>query len=78
TSDLIDDYGQLFLFSEEEEKFDGLYAGLDDIRRRFGKHAITYGSVLEQRQDAGGRTQEAGGRTQEAGGRTQEAGGVVA
>lgn len=50
TSDLIEDYGQLFLFDEEEEKFDGLYAGLDDIRRRFGKGAITYGSVLEQRQ----------------------------
>ncbi len=61
TSDLIDDYGQLFLFSEEEEKSDSLYAGLDDIRRRFGKHAITYGSVLEQRQEAGRRTQDAGG-----------------
>ncbi|MCB2206418.1 DNA polymerase IV [bacterium] len=51
TSDLIEDYGQLFLFEEEEEKFDGLYTGLDDIRRRFGKGAITYGSVLEQKQE---------------------------
>lgn len=50
TGDLIDDYGQLFLFDEEERKFGGLYEGLDDIRRRFGKYAITYGSVLEQRQ----------------------------
>lgn len=50
SSDLIDDYGQLFLFDEEEQKFGGLYAGLDDIRRRFGKTAITYASVLEQAQ----------------------------
>lgn len=50
TSELIDDYGQLFLFDEEEQKFGGLYAGLDDIRRRFGKTAITYASVLEQAQ----------------------------
>ncbi|MFZ1728900.1 MAG: DNA polymerase IV [Bacteroidota bacterium] len=55
TSDLIDDYGQLFLFDEEEKKSDSLYAGLDDIRRRFGKSAITYGSVLEQKQDIGYR-----------------------
>jgi DNA polymerase IV len=37
TTDLIDDYGQLFLFDEEEQKSDALYAGLDEIRRRFGK-----------------------------------------
>lgn len=49
TSDLIEDYGQLFLFTEEEEKSDSLYAGLDEIRRRFGKHSITYGSVLDAR-----------------------------
>lgn len=55
TSNLIEDYGQMFLFEEEEEKYDGLYAGLDEIRRRFGKHAITYGSVLEQRNGPSGR-----------------------
>ena len=49
TADLIEDYGQLFLFTDEEEKSDSLYAGLDEIRRRFGKHAITYGSVLDAR-----------------------------
>ena len=50
TADLIDDYEQLFLFTDEEEKHDQLYRGLDAIRERFGKHAITYGSVLEQQQ----------------------------
>jgi DNA polymerase IV len=50
TSDLIEDYGQLFLFEEKEEKYDSLYAGLDSIRRRFGRDALTYGSVLEERQ----------------------------
>jgi DNA polymerase IV len=50
TSDLIEDYGQLFLFDDEEHKYNDLYAGLDDIRRRFGRSAITYGSVLEAAQ----------------------------
>ncbi|MBI5645730.1 MAG: DNA polymerase IV [Ignavibacteriae bacterium] len=49
TSDFIEDYEQIFLFSEEEEKYDRLYHGLDAIRARFGKYAITYGSVLEER-----------------------------
>ncbi len=50
TSDLIEDYGQLFLFEEKEEKYERLYAGLDSIRQRFGRDALTYGSVLEERQ----------------------------
>lgn len=50
TSDFIDDYEQLFLFAEEEQKYDRLYNGLDLIRDRFGRDAITYGSVLEERQ----------------------------
>jgi DNA polymerase IV len=50
TSDLIEDYGQLFLFEEKEEKFTRLYTGIDSIRRRFGRDALTYGSVLEERQ----------------------------
>lgn len=51
TTDFIDDYEQLFLFNEEETKHDRLYAGLDSIRQRFGKHAITYASVLLRRQE---------------------------
>jgi DNA polymerase IV len=50
TSDLIEDYGQLPLFEEREEKYERLYAGLDSIRYRFGRDALTYGSVLEERQ----------------------------
>jgi DNA polymerase IV len=46
TADFVEDYGQLFLFNEEDEKYTRLYRGLDAIRDRFGKHAITYGSVL--------------------------------
>jgi DNA polymerase IV len=53
TSDLLEDYGQLFLFDAQEERYDRLYDGLDDIRRRFGKSALTYGSVLEERQQRG-------------------------
>ncbi len=49
-SDLIEDYGQLFLFREDGEKYDRLYRGLDEVRARFGKYAVTYGSVLEERQ----------------------------
>ncbi len=55
TSDFIDDYEQLVLFTKEEEKYNSLYRGLDTIRERFGKHAITYGSVLEQRQTQYGK-----------------------
>jgi hypothetical protein len=40
----------MFLFEEKEEKYDRLYAGLDSIRLRFGRDALTYGSVLEERQ----------------------------
>ncbi len=54
TSDFIDDYEQLFLFSEEEQKYDRLYEGLDLIRDRFGRDAITYASVLEERQSRQG------------------------
>ncbi len=49
TSDLTEDCSQLFLFSDEEEKDGNLYARLDELRRRFGRNAIMYGSVLEQR-----------------------------
>jgi DNA polymerase IV len=49
TSDLTEDCSQYALFAEAEEKADGLYERLDELRRRFGKNAIMYGSVLEQR-----------------------------
>jgi DNA polymerase-4 len=48
-SDLIEDCSQMALFSAEEEKTGNLYASLDEIRRRFGKSAIMYGSVLGMR-----------------------------
>ena len=51
TSDFIEDYEQLPLFTEQEERMSCLYSGIDDIRMRFGKNAITYGSVLEQQQN---------------------------
>ena len=46
TSDLIEDYGQLFLFEQDEERYSRLYESMDSIRRRFGKYALVYGSSL--------------------------------
>lgn len=46
TSELIEDYGQLFLFEEEEQRYDRLYAGIDSIRRRFGRDALVYASTM--------------------------------
>jgi DNA polymerase IV len=61
-SDLIEDYGQLFLFAGEEDRYASLYKGLDEIRDRFGKHAIGYGSVLGEQQT---RKKEKGKRKKE-------------
>ncbi|MDH7516128.1 MAG: DNA polymerase IV [Bacteroidota bacterium] len=48
-SDLIEDYSQLPLFRGDEERLVRLYRSIDEVRRRFGSGAVTYGSVLEGR-----------------------------
>jgi DNA polymerase IV len=47
TSSLIDEHEQGMLFAENYERLKRLYKGLDWIRDRYGKHAVTYGSALE-------------------------------
>jgi len=55
TSDLIEDYEQAALFAGRDEQLQRLYKGIDGIRDKYGKYAITYGSVLELFEDEADR-----------------------
>ncbi len=50
TTHFIDDIAQLYMFPEEHEKQERLYDAIDSIRTRFGKEAITFAAVQEQRE----------------------------
>ena len=47
TSHFVEDYDQMGMFNEDLQRKERLYAGLDEIRMRFGKHAVVYGSAFE-------------------------------
>lgn len=55
TTNFIEDVAQTYLFPDEHKKQERLYDAIDGIQKKFGRDAITYAAVQEQRRSAMGQ-----------------------